>query len=234
MAKHELDQLYVTNPTDKPFTVKWGGQPYTINPGEQKIWMRFLAEHFAKYLTDAILLQKEQEHKKQFIAAGHSEKDYMPKSFLNSRSMRPATVNTILTGVYQYHQGGIDDPNAQIQAQIDQMNQPAPGQRQEREMELDAGADPLMGVLKDDKPDEQPALPAAATPAPAGASMIPGLDETTPPAAQTAPEPADAADNGTDGRTMAQLREEAKRLDITIPFGANKDQVRELIKKQYA
>lgn len=230
MAKHELDQLHVTNPTDQPFTVEWGKRQYTINPGEQKIWMRFLAEHFAKHLTDAILLRKEQEHKKAFLDAGHSEKDYMPKSFLNSRSMRPATINTILTGVYQYHQGGIDDPNAAIQAQIDQMNQ-QPGQRQEREMELDAGADPLMGVLKDDKPDE---LPATATPAAPGASMIPGLDETTAPPAQAPAAPANAADDGSDGRTMAQLREEAKRLDITIPFGANKDQVRALIKQQYA
>jgi hypothetical protein len=225
MAQHELDQLYVTNPTNYKFTVKWGGREYTLEPGQQIVWMRFLAEHFAKHLTDSILMKREQAHKKAYLDKGGSERDYIPKSYLNSRTMRPEVVASILTGVYQYHQADNADPNSMIQQQIDQMNPQGqiPGQPKERETDLGEAPSALLGVLTDDDEDEQETPPQAA-PAPDGASMLPGGSDTPP----AAPVPAG------DGRGMKELQAEAKKLGITVPFGATKDTVREMIRKQYA
>jgi hypothetical protein len=242
-VKHELDQLYVTNPTAEPFSVKWGGVVYSLQPQEQKIWMRFLAEHFAKYLADSILMKREQQHKKDYLARGGSERDYVPKSYLNSRQMRPEVIDSILVGMYQYHQGQQLDPNAMIQQQIDQMN---PQQRQERPMDLGEAADPLYGVLKDDQPDENIVPPVQTTPPPVppppmptaaqpGASMIPSGDMMAPPPAPQQPPtlPADSVVNDDDAG-MKAIRLEAAKLGLTIPVGVSKERAKEMIQKQYA
>lgn len=228
MATHELDQLHVTNPTNETFTVKWGGKPYTLEPGEKKIWLRFLAQHFAKHLTNAILLRKEKAHKDAYLASGGNEKDYMPKSFVDSRSLRPQTIDSILIGVYSYHQGSNDDPNAMIQQQIDQMNPQQPAQK-ERELNAGEAVDPLYGVMKKDKPDTN----QVPTPPTDGVSMIPN-DPGPPPAPPATPPTNIPTEDPANSRNMKDLMAEAKKLDITVPFGSNKDQVRELIRKQYA
>lgn len=231
MANHELDQLFVTNPTDEPFTVKWAGVEYTLMPGEKKIWMRFLAEHFAKHLTNSILLKKEQAHKKEYLAKGGSERDYIPKSYMNSRELRPITIQSILTGVYQYHQQNNADPSSMIQQQIDQLNPQAQNQPKEREIDAGEAPDPLYGVLKGDAPDDTPAPQTA--PANAGQSMIPDAAPMPPAPQQTAPAAPDAADAAGD-RSFNDLKTEAKKLGITVPVGTSKEQLKDMIRKQYA
>jgi hypothetical protein len=228
-----------------PFSVKWGGVIYVLQPHEKKIWMRFLAEHFAKYLADSILMKREQQHKKDYLARGGSEREYVPKSYLNSRTMRPEVIDSILVGVYQYHQGDAVDPNAMIQRQIDQMN---PQQQQERPLELGEAADPLYGVLKDDQPDASPPPPLSAPPVPSepGASMLPPENPAPAPLPTAPQQPAQTISNlppapspappnpADDDRSMQALRAEAAKLDITVPFGTSKDALKEMIRKQYA
>ncbi len=244
MAKHELDLLYVKNPTQDYFSIRWGGYERGIKPGETMIWQRFLAEHFAKHLTDSILLKKEKAHKDAFIAAGGSEKDYMPKSYLNSRSLRPQTIDTILVGVHTYYQGGPEDPNADIQRQIDQLN---PQQPQQAEKDLGTAADPLYGKLERDEPEEQlptpdyPPMAPVGAPVPAGtpgADMMPAgpmmapAPPMAPPAPATPPapeQPEPQPQPAETGRSMKEYMAEAKQLGIKVPFGSSKDQVRELI-----
>lgn len=155
MAKNELDMLHVTNPTNTPKTVKWGGVAYTLQPGEKRIWQRFLAEHFAKHLTNDILLTKEADDKKAYLASGKSESDYKPKSYMNNKKMRPAVIDSILVGVYSYHKPDATDQQTLIQQQIDAVNQQQP---QEKEIDLGEMVDPLYGAMKADDPE--PVVPA--------------------------------------------------------------------------
>ena len=46
------------NFTDKPFTGYWDGKPKTIKAGEKVYMPEYLARHFAKHLTNAILIAK--------------------------------------------------------------------------------------------------------------------------------------------------------------------------------
>lgn len=47
------------NFTDKPFTGYWNGRPHTFKAGEKKYMPQYLAEHFAKHLTNEILTSQE-------------------------------------------------------------------------------------------------------------------------------------------------------------------------------
>jgi len=47
------------NFTDKPFTGYWNGKPYTFKPGAKKYYVKLIAEHFAKHLTNEILVTKD-------------------------------------------------------------------------------------------------------------------------------------------------------------------------------
>lgn len=49
------------NFTDKPFTGYWDGKPKTVKPGEKIYWPAWLAEHFAKHLTNQVLIESGKE-----------------------------------------------------------------------------------------------------------------------------------------------------------------------------
>lgn len=53
----ELDTLFVSNPTEEPFTVRFNGEQYTV-PTEGKHYPQHLAFHIAKHLSD-LMLSKE-------------------------------------------------------------------------------------------------------------------------------------------------------------------------------
>lgn len=262
MAKHELDLLIVKNPTDRSFSVKWGGIPYTLGPGQQTIWQRFVAEHFAKHLANDILLRKEQKHKADYIAKGGNLSDYKSVAYLNSKKHRPPVVDSILIGIYSYHQpGAAVDPAAMLQQQIDAATPggskaPAP---------VDFGMvddDRTGGLVKtqfDDDDDEPETTPAARVPdvsaPPATQPIAPpvgppvGPPPVTPaqpaplpggrppigqPVAQTPPQASQQPAGKDKEPKMPQLLAEAKKLGIAVPFGASKEQVKELILKEAA
>ena len=49
------------NFTDKPFTGYWNGKAYTFKPGVKKEYPRLIARHFAKHLTNQILIETGEE-----------------------------------------------------------------------------------------------------------------------------------------------------------------------------
>lgn len=46
-----------TNWREKEFSWKWNGEEYTFNPGQTMILPQYLAEHFAKHLTNMSLTE---------------------------------------------------------------------------------------------------------------------------------------------------------------------------------
>lgn len=56
MDKTKLEVINFTNVSDKEWTHTWGGKPYTFAPGQTKAFPRFMAEFFAKHLSDRILI----------------------------------------------------------------------------------------------------------------------------------------------------------------------------------
>lgn len=49
------------NFTDKPFTGYWDGKPKTFKPGDKVYMPQYLAEHYAKHLTNKVLLEEGKE-----------------------------------------------------------------------------------------------------------------------------------------------------------------------------
>lgn len=49
------------NFTDKPFTGYWDGKPKTFKAGAKQYMPAWLAEHFAKHLTNQVLIDNKQE-----------------------------------------------------------------------------------------------------------------------------------------------------------------------------
>lgn len=132
--KHEQDLLEVTNILDVPFQVKWGGQAFSIGAGQTKTYPRFLAEHFAKHMTDFFLLRLE---KKESIAKG--------QSLLQSSQHRPKVVERILK-VKQYY---LESPDSQDPSLLNQVKDLNDGADEEF---VDMGLvaeDPVLGALQD-------------------------------------------------------------------------------------
>lgn len=49
------------NFTDKPFTGYWNGKAYTFKPGVTQYYPRLIARHFAKHLTNQVLIETGKE-----------------------------------------------------------------------------------------------------------------------------------------------------------------------------
>jgi outer membrane biosynthesis protein TonB len=160
-STHELDMLYVKNPTPFDKTVKWGGELITLRAGDTQIFQRFIAEHFAKHLTNDILLRMEKKHKDDFLNSGKSEKDYQPVNYLNKKTLRVPTMDSIIIGTYRMYQSQGANPGSIIQQQIDQVNREA---KQESFQNAGVSSDPLMGAMEED--DDDTPLPPPPTPNP--------------------------------------------------------------------
>lgn len=247
MAKHQEDTLYVTNPTDEPFTDVYGRIPRTLQPGQQILWPRYIAEHFAKHLADKILLRMEKQEELDAKAAGL---EYKPRSLQQSAKLRPQVVDSILIGVYQFFDPGTDSEQARVQAQIDAMNAPAESKRA-----MDIGqdeVDPVMGKLSKVKDEDKKALPnppvpttqtpPSVIPLPPGAgnqqmasqaTTQPAQGIQTPPAAQTTTQQQTASTQPQESNVdrLDRLRGEADTLGIEYPRSANGNQLEKMIRE---
>jgi len=59
-TKH-MNKYLFHNFTNKAFTGYWNGKAYTFKPGVKKYYIKGIAEHFAKHLTNQILTESNQE-----------------------------------------------------------------------------------------------------------------------------------------------------------------------------
>lgn len=90
------------------FEVRYNGQPFRIKPGETKTLPRYIAEHFAKHLTDHILTRREEQENIK-----RKKRNLSPKSGLvQSKIERPKTLSEIMD-VQQYFLEGQTDQNQQ-------------------------------------------------------------------------------------------------------------------------
>lgn len=95
------------------FEVRWDGRPHRIKPGETRNMPRYLADHFAKYLIDYILLQRE-------------DKEGLT-GLLKSRLEREKLYKQIIVGVSSYYNGDLFDYEREgtyVEEQVQQLNQP--------------------------------------------------------------------------------------------------------------
>lgn len=74
------DVMVVCNIDKEDFTVKWDGNPYTVEAGCTRMMPRFLAVHFAKHLIDCVI-------------------NRTPKSKTSDQSLRESLGNQIIVGL---------------------------------------------------------------------------------------------------------------------------------------
>lgn len=221
MASNEQDLIWVYNPTLTPFTVKWGGYPYTLASGEKKVFPRFIAEHYAKHLADAILLHKEEVE---------TVKRGKPVALLNNPVMRPKIVDMIILGVYSYFQDPEQSPADQIAQMVDHVNQgidpgAAPSTPADKEFTEDYGLVPnkAIGTLKEPAAPPVGTMPAAVTPEAAvnDGALIDDIPTTEPvmpvePVAGAKPKV----------RSLADLRAEADAMGVVYGDNETAEQIK--------
>lgn len=94
------------------FEVRWDGRPHRIRAGETRNMPRYLADHFAKYLIDYILLRREDEEK--------------ITGLLKNRLEREKLYKQIIVDVASYYNGDMYDYEREgnyVEQQVQQLNQ---------------------------------------------------------------------------------------------------------------
>lgn len=113
------------------FEFKWGGKIYRMRPNQKRVFPRYLAEHFAKHLANAML----------------GEKDPMgTKKLVSSVTERPKLIKKIILGTVSHVGGDMEEVTADDLAmqQAEQYNE-----------SVDNGDyDPLLGELVPDADDD--------------------------------------------------------------------------------
>lgn len=120
------------------FEVRWDGRPHRIKAGETRRMPRYLADHFAKYLIDHILTQREQKEK--------------VTGLLKNRLERAKLYKQIIVGVDSYYNGDMFDYEREgtyVEQQVNELNAP--------DNTVDLGEVPniALGYNTTDKPPEK-------------------------------------------------------------------------------
>lgn len=123
-AKHDVDPLtggthpinrietntymHVWNTKDY-FEVRWDGRPHRIKSGQTRQFPRYLAEHFARYLIDFILTEREEKEKL--------------KNLVSNKIEREKLYNEIILEVTSYFHGDDYQSEGQfVEQQVEQLN----------------------------------------------------------------------------------------------------------------
>lgn len=97
------------------FEVRWDGRPHRIKPGETRRMPRYLANHFAKYLIDFILTQR--ETKERVVG------------LLKNRLERSKLLSQIIVGTDSYYNGDTWEYEREgnyVEQQVDKLNDSSP------------------------------------------------------------------------------------------------------------
>lgn len=97
--------------TREYFEVRWDGRPHRIKAGETRRMPRYLADHFAKYLIDFILTQREKNEKLTGL--------------LKNRLERAKLYQQIIVGVDSYYNGDMWDYEREgnfVEKQVSELN----------------------------------------------------------------------------------------------------------------
>lgn len=93
------------------FEIRWDGRPHRIKAGETRRMPRYLADHFAKYLIDFILTQREKREK--------------VTGLMKNRLERAKLYKQIIIGVDSYYNGDMYDFGREgqfVEQQVQQLN----------------------------------------------------------------------------------------------------------------
>lgn len=115
-AQHFVNQIDTdlyehTWNTSEFFEVRWDGRPHRIKAGETRRMPRYLADHFAKYLIDFILMQREDKEKLTGL--------------LKNRLERQKLYKQIIIGVDSYYNGDMYDYEREgtyVEKQVQELN----------------------------------------------------------------------------------------------------------------
>lgn len=118
------------------FRVKWDNHPHTLAPNEERVMLRYLAEHFAGKLATHMLGKMEQRTGK--------------KGLIQSTIERPKMLKQILIGVQSYYLGEGEEGQdlSNIGADIPAMN-------------IGTIPPPAVGILKPEPPSADEIMKAA-------------------------------------------------------------------------
>lgn len=110
----ETDVFEYSWSTKDYFEVRWDGRPHRIKAGETRRMPRYLADHFAKYLIDFMLMQREKREK--------------VTGLLKNRLERAKLYKQIVVGVDSYYNGDSWDYEREgnfVEKQVSELNQPS-------------------------------------------------------------------------------------------------------------
>ncbi len=113
-----MKTAFFTNFLDKPFTFKWSGKPRTFKAGETKLMEESLARHFAKHLTNMVLLERKSDGSLVIPGGENYTSPKFPEQV-------PQFMD-IFNKAFRINPDS-DDDEAGVQEQI--LNQPAPRER---------------------------------------------------------------------------------------------------------
>jgi len=114
------------------FMVKYDGTPFRIKPGETRKLPRYVAEHYAKHLSNHVLLKMEE-------STGR-------KGLMTNIVERPKVLSQIIVGVDSYYLG--DEPELGEGAKAAALEQKY--NKEEPAMDLGQVANPMMGNLTEE------------------------------------------------------------------------------------
>lgn len=182
------------------FEVRWDGRPHRIKPGETRRMPRYLADHFAKYLIDFILVRREEKEKLTGL--------------LKNRLERAKLYKQIIVGVDSYYNGDLYDYQREgnfVEEQVTKMNN-------DTSPSFNIGEVPpvALGYGTTDKAPERldDFAPPVLTP-----DTVVGMDPAAPAAAPKTQEELIA------GKTINELRSEAKALGIEVKLTMGKPEL---------
>jgi len=95
--QHENDLLVIRNPLSRDFSETWGQQPFMVPAKGEKVYPRFIAEHLAKHLTNAILFAREDE-----MAKAQGVRN-LKHTIVGNEQIRKEVLDKVLPSVYQYY-----------------------------------------------------------------------------------------------------------------------------------
>lgn len=133
------------------FEVRWDGRPHRIKAGETRRMPRYLADHFAKYLIDFILMQRETKEKVTGLVKNRLERGRLYKQ--------------IIIGVDSYYNGDMYDYEREgnfVEKQVSDLN------KVDNAINLGEVPNIALGYGTTDKPPEkidlEPEKPVAPSP----------------------------------------------------------------------
>lgn len=209
---------------------RWGGAPFRIKPGETRLFLRNIAEKFAKELADFMLGRMEQQTGRRGLVTSSVE--------------RPKMLAAIILGVENYeHADSFETEGEKALAEVERLN------RDEEAKAINVGVIPnqMVGILKPEPKSLDEIMKAAGTEDepegtmqdPPPLDVPPVTEPTTPPQGNGTPPPQTPKTTETTSifdadkpkPTRNMMMKEAYRLGMELKGNETAAQLEGMLKK---